>query len=284
MINVQSRKCRTEGCGKLPSFGVAGTKTVKYAPEGMVDVHKRKKCRTEGCGKRASFGVAGTKTVEYCAQHAQDGMVNVHKTKCRTDGCGKLPSFGVADTKTGEYCAQHALEGMVDVKNRKCRTTGCGKRASFRVSGAKTAEYCARHSLDGLVQVKSRKCKKPSFGVANTRTAEYSEHSTLQCGVEGFREREVGPHHSEKKTIAKVIPSQAKYTSVRPPPTKASHQSGASRDYLKRVRHPENMSTASKRTVAREPTVGVVTMPDIDGQKSPVKRDSSVKMEVQLSL
>ena len=34
-------------------------------------------CKTEGCGKKPSYGVAGTKTVEYCAQHAPDGMVNV---------------------------------------------------------------------------------------------------------------------------------------------------------------------------------------------------------------
>ena len=28
MVNVKSKKCRTEGCGKLPSFGVTGTKNV----------------------------------------------------------------------------------------------------------------------------------------------------------------------------------------------------------------------------------------------------------------
>ena len=44
------------------------TKTVEYcaqhAPEGMVDVCS-KKCRTKGCAKGPSYGVAGTKTVEY---------------------------------------------------------------------------------------------------------------------------------------------------------------------------------------------------------------------------
>ena len=162
-------------------------------------------------------------------------------------------------SKTGEYCAQHALDGMVDVKNITRRTEGCGKLASFEVAGTKTAGYCARHSLDGMVQVKSRKCKtkrcgkKSLFGVADTRAAEY------------------GAQHTKR-------------TSLRPPPTKTSQPSGASRDSRKRIRHPGITSTASKRAVAREPTAGVVTMPDIDGQKSPVKRDSSVKMEVQLSL
>ena len=61
---------------------------MQHAPDGMVNVRSRK-CRTEGCGKRPSFGIAGTKTGEYCVQHAPDGMVNVCSRKCRTEGCGK---------------------------------------------------------------------------------------------------------------------------------------------------------------------------------------------------
>ena len=68
----------------------------------MVDVES-KKCRTEGCGKIPSFGVAGTKMAEYCAHHAPGGMINVRSRKCRTKGCGKKASFGVAGTKTAEY-------------------------------------------------------------------------------------------------------------------------------------------------------------------------------------
>ena len=256
----------------------------------MVDV-KSKKCKTASCGKVPSFGVASTKTAEYCAQHAPEGMVNVKNRKCRTEGCGKLPSFGVGGTITGKYCTQHAPEGMVNVKKGKCRIEGCGKLPFFGVAGTKTVEYCARHSLDGMVQVKNRKrrtkrCdKKASLGAANTRTVEYrAQHTRPQCGVEEFRKREVGPHHSGKKTIANVIPSVAIHTSVRPPPTKTSQLSGASRDSRKRVRHREMTSTALKRAIAREPTTEVVTMPDIDGRRYPAKRNDSVKMEVQLSL
>ena len=191
--------------------------------------------------------------MEYCAQHAPEGVVDVKSRKCRTESCGKRSPFGVAGTKIGEYCAQHASEGMDDVKSRKCRTECCGKLVSFRVAGTKTGEYCGQHAPEGTVDVKSRKCGK------------------------------VGPHHSGKKTIANVIPSVAKHTSARPPP-KTSQPSGASRDSRMRIRHPEITSTASKRAVAREPTAGVLTIPDIDGKKSPVKRNSSVKMEVRLSL
>ena len=126
MVNVCSRKCRTEGCGKIPSFEVAGTKTTKYcarhALDGMVNV-RSKKSRTEGCGKRSLFRVPGTKTVEYYAQHAPDGMVDICSRKCRTEGCGKIPSFGVAGTKTAAYCARHAPDEMVNVCSRKSRTS-----------------------------------------------------------------------------------------------------------------------------------------------------------------
>ena len=141
---------------------------------------------------------------------------------------------------------------MVDVRSRKCRAGGCGKRPSFRVANAKTAEYCV-------------------------------QHARLQHGVEGYREREVGPHHSGKETIRDVIPSCATHTTINSPP-KTSQPSGACWDSRKRVRHPEIKSTGSKRAAAREPSAEVVTMPDIDGEKSTVERNSSVKMEVQLSL
>ena len=130
----------------------------------MVDV-KSRKCRTEGCGKIPSFGVAGTKTAEYCAQHALDGMVDIMSRKCRTEGCGKIPSFGVAGTKTPEYCGQHTPDGMVDVKSRKCRTERCGKQQSFGVAGTKTAEYCAQHALDGMVNVYKILYKNLKFAV-----------------------------------------------------------------------------------------------------------------------
>ena len=190
--------------------------------------------------------------MECCAQHAPDGMVDVKSRKCRTEGCGKRPSHGVGGTKTAEYCAQHAPDGMVDVCTKKCRTEGCGK--------------------------------KPSFGVTNTRTAEYcAQHARLKCGVEGCREGEVDPHHSGKDIIGNMLPNGAKYQTVHPPAT-TSPQSEGGQGSRKRVRHPEFTSTASMRPIPRESAGGAGIMQDRDGQKSPVKRDYSVKAEVQLSL
>ena len=73
----------------------------QHAPDRMVSVDGRK-CRTEGCGKQPSFGVAGTKTAEFCAQHALDEIVDVNSKKCRIEDCDERLSFGVAGTKTVE--------------------------------------------------------------------------------------------------------------------------------------------------------------------------------------
>ena len=154
--------------------------------------------------------------------------------------------------KTREYCTQHAPDGMVDVKSRKCRTRGCGT--------------------------------KPSFGVGNTRTAEFcAQHASLKCGVGGYREGGFDPHHSGKETIGNIRPNGVKCQTVHPP-ANSSPPSEGSQGSRKRERYPEVTSTASMRPISRESAGGAGTMQDIDGQKPPVERDSSVKVEVQLSL
>ena len=253
MVDVRSRKCRTEGCGKWPSFGVAGTRTMEYCAQhawgGMVNV-KTRKCRTEGCGKIPSFGVAGTKTREYCAQHAPDEMVYVcSRNQCRTEGCGKVPSFGVAGTRTVEYCAQHVPDGMVKFNGReKCRIERCSNRLSFEVTGTRKAAYCLQH----------------------TRPV---------CGFEGHNSKEIGSHHSDKETIG-----GAKRKTVPPFFAHASPPSDMIGGSCKRIKHLYITSTVSERVALRESAAGAVTTPKIDRQKSPIKRDSSVKTEAHLSL
>ncbi|CAN0167349.1 unnamed protein product [Ascophyllum nodosum] len=206
-------------------------------------------------------------------------MVDVKSRNCITEGCGKQPSLGVAGTETAEYCSQHAPDGIVDVKTRKYLTKGCGKRPLFEVAGTKTGGGCAQHAPDEMVHVYSRQCR-----VANTRTREYcAQHARRKCGVEGYGKREFGPHGSGKETIGNLITCGAKQNTVHPSP-KASRPSGGNGDSRKRVQHLDITFTASKRTVSRGSAGGVETVPDIDGQTSPVKRDSSVKTEVQLSL
>ncbi|CAN0079858.1 unnamed protein product [Ascophyllum nodosum] len=55
----------------------------------MINV-KTRKCKTEGCGKIPSFAVAGTRTGEYCAHHSKNGMVDVRTKKRRNENGGVL--------------------------------------------------------------------------------------------------------------------------------------------------------------------------------------------------
>ena len=130
---------------------MAGTKEAEYclqhAPDGMVNVSSSA-CRTESCGKRPSFGGAGTKTVEYCAYFASNGMVDACSKDGTTGTCGKEPSFENANTRTAEYCAQNVrLKCCVNgYKEREVDLHHCGKMTVGNViqSGGKRT---AVHSL-----------------------------------------------------------------------------------------------------------------------------------------
>ena len=66
-----------------------GTRTTGYsqhAKPGMVDV-KSKRCRQQGCFKIPPYGVddGGNKTV-YCCQHAEAGMVDAKNNRCAQQG------------------------------------------------------------------------------------------------------------------------------------------------------------------------------------------------------
>ena len=271
----------------IAAFGVTGTKTAEYctqhAPNGMVNV-KARMCRTEDCSKQPSFGVSGTKTAEFCAKHAPNGMVNVCSRKCRTEGFSKVAVSGVAGTKTSAYCTRHALDGMVNAKRRKCTTEDCRNQPSLGVADTKTAEVCAKHAPCGMVNVKNRKCGTEgigiisAFGVAGTKPAEHCvQHSRPRCGVEGCRERGIGPNHSGKEAISDASSSDSKHKTVHSPPAQTNPPSGCSQGSRKRV-------IVLKRAVVLESAAGAVTMPEIEGQKHPVKRCCSVKTEVQVSL
>ncbi|CAN0316686.1 unnamed protein product [Ascophyllum nodosum] len=150
----------------------------------MVDVIKRK-CRTEGCSKRPSFGVAGTNTAEYCAQHAPDGVVDVKRRKCKIEGCCKIPPIGWQVRKGGVlHAARLGPDGIR--QKRKCKTEGCIGGPSFGWQARKLRVCLARPGRDGrrLQQKESAEpkfaAKQPSFELAGSKTAEYrAQHAWM---------------------------------------------------------------------------------------------------------
>ena len=96
----------------------------------------------------------------------------------------------------------------------------------------------------------------------------------MKRGAEGYEGREIGG----------ASPSGAKQKTVHPFSAQASPPLGGSRASHKLERHQGITSTASRRAVSRESAGEAVTTPEIEKQNSPVRRDSSVKTEVQLYL
>ncbi|CAN0472075.1 unnamed protein product [Ascophyllum nodosum] len=91
---------------------------------------------------------------------------------------------------------------MAEVINMKCVAESRGKRPSFGVAGTKTAEDCTQLAPDNMTVVISRKqcrtecCSKhPSFGGAGTKSAEYYPQRSL-FDVDGTSKAEYCEQHT----------------------------------------------------------------------------------------
>ena len=70
MVDVMNRIYRTERCG-VRSDRYKNSRILCAARTGRDGQRQEQICRTEYCGKQPSFGVAKSRTVEYCSQHAR---------------------------------------------------------------------------------------------------------------------------------------------------------------------------------------------------------------------
>ena len=188
MIDVKSKKCKHEGCKKIPVFNYEGESKGEYCKEhalpGMIDV-KSKKCKHEGCNKQPVFNYEGEDKREYCKEHALPGMIDVKNKRCKHEGCKKIPSFNYEGEDKGKYCKEHALPGMIDVKHKKCKHQACKKRPSFNYEGEDKGEYCKEHALPGMIDVKNKRCKnqgcnkQPNFNYEGEDKGEYCKDHAL---------------------------------------------------------------------------------------------------------
>lgn len=114
------------------------------------------------CSKQASYGVEGSRRRQFCAQHAEDGMIDVCSKRCIFEGCSKHPTFGVAGSRKREFCSKHAGQGMMDLKlMKRCEYIGCSKHPSYGVEGGKR-EFCAEHAEEGMVATGKRSARGSS--------------------------------------------------------------------------------------------------------------------------
>ena len=112
---------------------------------------RSRRCRHGGCIKHPSYGKVGGQA-EFCAQHAENGMVDVRNTRCRQRGCSNRPSFGkVGGTRA--LCAQHATEGMIDLKQQKKRTNSSGAAERAIIGLGRAGSTTKGGSTDRRVEV-----------------------------------------------------------------------------------------------------------------------------------
>ena len=140
----------------------------------------------------------------------------------------------------------------------------------------------------------AERCRRLEWQVQKRRS---TVHSTPRTGWSASRAKSVEPEVAERgrrlewqvqkrgSTVHSTHRTGWSTSGAESPETKVT-TSGRLSEWptQKRARHPDVTSTMSKRAIARKSTTGAVTIPDIDGQKIPVKRNCSVKTEVQLSV
>ena len=65
---------------------------------------------------------------------------------------------------------------------RDVSTECCSKQPSYGVADSKKAEYCAQHAPDGIFNVVIKRCvhggfsMRPSYGVVESKKAKYCTH------------------------------------------------------------------------------------------------------------
>ncbi len=91
-------------------------------------------CLQNGCKKRGLYNFLGADG-RYCAEHRQEGMVNVANKKCEHPDCSKIPNYNLPEETKAKFCNEHKLEGMENVKSKKCEHPDCSKIPNYNIPG-----------------------------------------------------------------------------------------------------------------------------------------------------
>lgn len=195
MINIKSKKCKSFGCIKLPSFNFEGLKPeycYEHKEENMILV-KNIKCVINDCIKRANYKNFGESKPTHCFQHKNENMVIHKKHKgCIINNCGKHTIYNFEGLPP-RFCKIHKEEEMIDVLNNKCEAANCKIQKSYNYKGL-PKKFCFTHKLPGMVDVKNSCCefedcdKQPSYNFENCNTLKFCHEHRLN-GMVDIRNR-----------------------------------------------------------------------------------------------
>ena len=88
----------------------------------MVDLHHCH-CNVVGCQTTASYGVEGSKQPTHCADHKEDGMIDLKHKPCDVKGCMTT------------RCGKHKLSSMIEIYHKRREIEGCETLPSYGLRG-----------------------------------------------------------------------------------------------------------------------------------------------------
>lgn len=189
----------TKGCNKIPSFGMEGTKKAnlcsQHAEQGMVDVNS-KKCRHQGCDTLPLFGSPG-RTPEFCFRHSKQGMVSAQGKPAgilSSGGGGRKRGRGEQDV---DAAARHALMKKPSRQARTVRSCGpCRRQAegeSEEMTGGSSSKTTGGPSKRSLpvgftptvpMAVKAERARRPVADPADNLLSESESESETEAASE----------------------------------------------------------------------------------------------------
>ena len=159
MINLISKRCEQEGCLVVtPAYDIKGGKGRFCVEHKSINMYNvlAKICKNVNCDKRASYDIEGSKG-SFCASHKTSEMFDIHNKHCISKDCNVLAYYNFINEKA-IYCSTHKLENMIDVKSKHCINKDCTKRPSYGKKGGKQ-EYCNEHKIEGSILINNKNCK-----------------------------------------------------------------------------------------------------------------------------
>ncbi len=192
-------KCSAKGCSvKNAKFAYSKTDKLKYCKKhtagNMIDVIS-KRCEADDCGKQPHFNFKGQTKGIRCFDHRLEGMINVISNRCEADDCDKQSNFNFKGQTKGVRCSDHRFEGMIDVISKKCEEDDCGKQSVFNFKGQTKGIRCFDHRLEGMINVKNKRCV--SCGLF--RAEKSKEYMCSQCFMFNNPNHEYSRHYKTKE-------------------------------------------------------------------------------------
>lgn len=166
-INLMTKLCQYEGCGKVPSYGQKGERPkwcLTHKNSDDVDV-LHKMCEYPNCPKRAIFNNDGSKKYRWCGDHKEEGSINLMNKICQYPECKIQAHFGKRGSKTAKWCATHKENGDMDVRVKFCEHFGCETRPCFGYENEGKRRWCKEHHPEDAINLMKITCQDPNCDV-----------------------------------------------------------------------------------------------------------------------